>query len=170
MVCGMWLTVVEYSVKLHDEETRENVCLDQPSVKVICCWQTSILRFREEHSTCPFIHCFQHIILMYLQSETTNSKLYQYMHIFPIWVLASQRVESSTLLASTCSGRKHHWLRIQTWGQMWLPSTSTELGVNKGYNLWRNAISSTHRIEDHQQVTNAFIRNISLPRRTLVHA
>jgi hypothetical protein len=37
MVCGMWLTVVEYSVKLHDEETRENVCLDQPSVKVICC-------------------------------------------------------------------------------------------------------------------------------------
>jgi len=169
MVCGVSLTVVEYSVRLQDEETRENVCLDQPSVKVML-RQTSILRFREEHSTCPFIHCFQHIILMYLQSETTNSKLYQYMHIFPIWVLASQRVESSTLLASTCSGRKHHWLRIQTWGQMQLPSTSTELGVNKGYNLWRNAISSTHRIEDHQQVTNAFIRNISLPRRTLVHA
>ena len=34
----------------------------------------------------------------------------------------------------------------------------------------RNAISSTHRIEDHHQAANAFIRNISLPRRTLVHA
>ena len=170
MVCGMWLTVVEYSVKLHDEETRENVCLDQPSVKVICCWQTSILRFREEHSTCPFILCFQHIILMYLQSETTNSKLYQYMHIFPIWVLASQRVESSTV-------------DLDLFGQKASLVADSNLGTNAAsqylYRAWcqqraqlvrRNAISSTHRIEDHHQVANAFIRNISLPRRTLVHA
>lgn len=51
MVCGVSLTVVEYSVRLQDEETRENVCLDQPSVKVICCDRH--LSCVSERSTAP---------------------------------------------------------------------------------------------------------------------
>jgi len=87
------------------------------------------------------------------------------------------------LSAGKSASGEQHTVGLDLFGQKASLVADSNLGTNVAsqylYRAWcqqrvqpvrRNAISSTHRIEDHQQVTNAFIRNISLPRRTLVHA